>query len=106
MMAAPAQAAAVPVAVRPAATQSQKFRIMNPELAREAIASGAELIADYGSFQVFRANGGLARKLATDPNAEDLSAHDFITLRSGPLNTMSPEVQALRKSVALGSGKR
>jgi len=53
---------------------SQKFRIGEPELAQEAIANGADFIADYGSFQVFRANGELARKLAKDPNAEDLSA--------------------------------
>jgi PKD repeat protein len=87
-------------------TNGQKFRITNPELAREAIASGAELVADYGSFQIFRANGGLARKLATDPNAEDLSAQNLITLRAGLLDTASPKVQALRKSVAFASGKR
>jgi PKD repeat protein len=93
-------------ALRPASSHSQKFRIANPELAREAIANGAELIADYGSFQVFRADGELARKLAADPNAENLSGQDFITLHSGPLNTTSPEVQALRKSFAFASGKR
>jgi PKD repeat protein len=91
---------------RSSPTQGQKFRIANRELAREAIASGAEFVADYGSFQVFRADGELARKLATNPNAEDLLGQDIITLRSGPLNTTSPAVQALRKSVVLGSGKR
>src|SRR6266481_1391956 len=85
---------------------SQKFRISDPNLAREAIENGADLIADYGAFQVFRANGELARKLAKDPNAEDLSAQNVITLHAGHLNTTSPEVQALRKPVAIGSGKR
>src|SRR5207302_129459 len=33
-------------------------------------------------------------------------ADDVITLHAGPLNTGSPEVQALRKSVVFGSGKR
>jgi PKD repeat protein len=86
--------------------QVQKFRISDPELAREALANGAELIADYGAFQVFRANGELARKLARDPSAEDLSSQNVITLRAGHLNTTSPEVRALRKPVALGTGKR
>lgn len=84
----------------------QKFRINDPALAREAIANGAELIADYSSFQVFRANAELARKLASDSNAEDLSAQDIITLHAEHLNTASPQIQALRKPVALSSGKR
>jgi PKD repeat protein len=87
-------------------THGQKFRISDPNLAREAIANGADVIADYGAFQVFRANGELARKLAKDPNAEDLSAQNVITLHAGHLNTTSPEVQALRRPVAIGSGKR
>ena len=88
------------------AANGKKFRINNPDLAREAITNGAEPIADYGSFQIFHASGQFARKLARDPSAEDLSAHDVIALHTGPLNTTTPEVKALRKPVALGPGKR
>ena len=84
----------------------RKFRVSDPDLAREAIAKGAELIADYGAFQVFRANGELARKLASDRNAEDISDHDVITLHTGNLNTAATEIQALRKPVAVFPGKR
>jgi PKD repeat protein len=105
-MADAAQAAGRSAAAATSSTHGQKFRISEPELAREAIANGADLIADYGSFQLFRANGELARKLAKEPNAEDLSAQNVITLHAGHLNTTSSEVQTLRKPVALGSGKR
>jgi hypothetical protein len=87
-------------------THGQKFRISDPNLIREAIAGGADLIADYGAFQVFRAHGELARKLAKDPNVEDLSVQNLITLHAVHLNTSSPDVQAVRKPLATGPGKR
>jgi uncharacterized repeat protein (TIGR01451 family) len=106
VMAGAGQGAGRSATVATSSAGSYKFRISDPELANDAIANGAELIADYGAFQVFRASGELARKLATDSNAEDLSSQNFITLHAGHLNTTAPDVQALRKAVVVGSGKR
>ncbi len=102
---APGSAQPASVASFPSSAHGQKFRVNDPELARQSIASGAELVADYGSFQVFRANGQLAQKLSIDSSADEISSQDVIALHAGPLNTAVPQVQALRKSVALNPGK-
>src|ERR1051325_2649354 len=85
---------------------THKFRISDPELAREAIANGAELIEDYGSFQIFRADSQFARVLAANSKAEDLISDDIIALHAAHINTTTSEAQALRKPVALTPGKR
>src|ERR1043165_7954819 len=88
-----------------AGAHGQKFRVNDPGLAREAIVNGAELVSDYGSFQLFRANGELARKLAANPSAEDRSKDDVVLLHAAHLNTTSAEAKALRKPVDLFLGK-
>ena len=89
---------------RPSA--KQKLRVANPEVAATLASQGAELIADYGSFQLFRASSPVAAAVVAKPGVEDVTEQDTITLNAKPLDTAKPEVQALRTTVAPGSTKR
>jgi len=61
-----------------------------PELAREAIANGAELIADYGSFQIFRLMGNSPAYWPQIPMLKTSLSHNIIALHTARLNTATP----------------
>jgi hypothetical protein len=82
----------------------QKVRIGNVQLAQQAASQGGQLVADYGSFQLFRVNSALASNLAGRPGVELLSEEDQITLNTGALNTTTPSVTALRHPVDTTAG--
>jgi PKD repeat protein len=99
-------AAAVPDALHKPAPRRQKVRIHDPELAQQLSQQGGELIADYGSFQLFRLDDTLARTAFSLPGAEKADHQNIITLNARHLDTTTPEVKALRESVLPSSGKR
>src|SRR5215472_14130986 len=74
----------------------QKVRVHDPELARELSQQGAELIADYGSFQLFRVDDALARAAFSHPGAEMVDHQNIIALNARHLDTTTPEIKALR----------
>lgn len=84
----------------------QKIRIHDLQLARQAVAQGGQLLADYGSFQLLRVSPAVAGGLAGRPGVEDAREQDLIQLNTGGLNTTLPEVKALRQPVTTGQGKR
>src|SRR5215468_8402643 len=98
----------VPVAGSPAKISPgrQKVRIHDLELAQQLSRQGAELIADYGSFQLFRVDDALARTAFSHPGAEEADYQNIIALNARHLDTTTAEVEALRKSVLPSSGKR
>src|SRR5215813_10640752 len=84
----------------------QKVRVHDPEFAQQLLQQGAELIADYGSFQLFRVDEALAGTTFSDPRAENADHQNVIGLNARHLDTTTTEVKALRKSVLPSSGKR
>src|SRR5215475_6116998 len=84
----------------------QKVRIHDPELAHQLSRQGAELIADYGSFQLFRLDDTLARTAFSLPGAETADHQNIIALNARHLDTTTAEIKALRKSVLPSKGKR
>jgi PKD repeat protein len=89
-----------------ASLKTQKLRVSEPRVAEELISGGAELIADYGSFQVLRVDKAQAAVAQAKPEVESITRHNIIELNTGPLDTTTPAVQALRVPAALTSGKR
>src|SRR6516164_3309897 len=79
-----------------ASLKTQKLRVSEPRVAEELISGGAELIADYGSFQVLRVDQAQAAVAQAKPEVESITRHNIIELNTGPLDTTTPAVQALR----------
>src|SRR5262249_32368270 len=77
----------------------QKVRIHDPELAQQLSQQGGELIADYGSFQLFRLDDTLARTVLSLPGAEEADHQNIIALNARHLDTTTAEITPLRKSV-------
>src|SRR5262245_24336101 len=84
----------------------QKVRVQDPELAQQLSQQGAELIADYGNFQLFRLDDTLARTALSLPGAEKVDHQNIIALNARHLDTTTAEIKALRKSVLPSNGKR
>src|SRR5262249_15371097 len=84
----------------------QKVRVHDPGLAQQLSQQGAELIADYGSFQLFRLDDTLAGTALSLPGAEKADHQNIIALNARHLDTTPAEIKALRKSVLPSSGKQ
>jgi hypothetical protein len=67
---------------------------------------GAQLVADYGSFQILTAPPTLAATLADAGTVTAADELDVIELNAGPLRTTRPEVQALRQALPAFDGRR
>src|SRR6266404_3622195 len=79
-----------------APAKRQKLRVHDPALAQQLAQQGAELIADYGSFRLFRVDDALARDLASHPGAENANHQNVIALNARPLDTTTPGIAARR----------
>ena len=80
-----------------------KVRVNDPKLARELLARGGRLVADYGGFELVETDevppaAGSRAQLADHLN--------FILLNARPLDTRKPEIQALRQPAGAFAGKR
>jgi hypothetical protein len=83
-----------------------KLRISAPATAAQVAASGGALIGDYGNFKLFKVDDAVLAQFAGQPNVEDVSEQNVIALNTGALNTLSPEVMALRTALAARPGKQ
>ena len=83
-----------------------KLRVSDRSVASQLYSSDAALIADYGSFQLLRVNETVVAEYAGQPGVEDVTEQNVIALNTGPLDTFSPEVMALRTPLALRPGKQ
>jgi len=85
--------------------QTHKLRVNDPELAKELIAHGGKLVADYGGFQVIESAEIPSGRKATDHmQVEDRL--DVVELSTRAINTRSPEAKTLRRTVGAFAGKR
>ncbi|HSU52725.1 MAG TPA: hypothetical protein VLT36_01550, partial [Candidatus Dormibacteraeota bacterium] len=64
----------------------RKIRISSASVAADVSARGGKLIADYGTFQVFRLDASLANSL-DDKVVDSLADDDRILLNTGTLDT-------------------
>src|SRR5438445_491165 len=87
------------------AQENHKLRTGDPAVISDILQSGGDLIADYGSFQLFSVDEKTAARLSKAQKTENVSHHNKIELNAGPLDTTTEEVKALRISVAAGSAK-
>src|SRR5206468_7274828 len=78
--------------------------VNDPVQTESMLQRGAQLIADYGSFQILSTSSSQASLPA--PGVEDVSEQNFITLNAGPLDTSSEKAKALRRVIGSFNGKR
>jgi Subtilase family len=82
-----------------------KVQVDDPDTAREVVAEGGQLIADYGSYQLFEVPQ-LSDKVLKKHHAEVRDDYNKIKLNAGHLDTTSAEVKAQRKVLGKFQGKR
>lgn len=86
--------------------KKHKLRVADKETAAQITKEGGELIADYGSFQLFEADDAVAEEVKRRNGAQDADEQNRIALNTGVLDTSAPETQSLRRLAGAFSGKR
>src|SRR6266566_4445062 len=84
---------------------THKIQVNDPALARQILAQGGRLIADYGGYQLFEA-AAINPALEASGQAAMIDEYNFILLNAKHLDTTSPDIQALRTAVGNFQGKR
>src|ERR1017187_408984 len=90
-------------AARPAA--AHKVKVWDPSIAKLIVDDGGQLLADYGSFQVYEVANPRPEVLQSD-NAEIRDDNNAILLNAARIDTSTTLVKALHKPVGVFSGKR
>jgi hypothetical protein len=90
------------VAARPAA--AHKVKVWDPSTAKLIVEDGGQLLADYGSFQLYEVDH-LRPEVLQAGNAEVRDDSNGIYLNAGSIDTSTPAGKALRQSVGLFNGK-
>src|SRR5579883_2602999 len=83
---------------------SKKVQVSDPALARQIVAHGGKLIADYGGYQLYELPKDASR-LLENTRAQVHEEYDVIELHSQRLNTRTSEARALSKAVGNFTGK-
>lgn len=84
---------------------SHKVRVNDPEVARALAAEGGKVIGEYGAFTALEADDALL----TGANSNQVEISDdwnLIRLNAREVNTMAPEVKALRKAGGAFAGRQ
>jgi hypothetical protein len=87
-----------------AAAQTHKLRVQDPAVARALVAQGGKLVADYDSFQVIETDQTSLPGMS-DESVQVVDHFDSIELNGRHLGTRAREVQSLRTSLHIPSGK-
>ena len=87
-----------------ASAQTHKLRVNDPVLAKELIARGGKLVADYVGFQVVETmEVPSGPQMADHVQVEDRL--DMVELSTRAINTRTPEAKTLRRAAGSFSGK-
>jgi subtilisin-like proprotein convertase family protein len=92
-------------AVSPSFAQRHKIQASDPAVAKQILARGGHLVADYDSYQLYEVDQALP-ELDGRRGVENREQFNHIELNAGDIDTSKPEVAALRKIVGRFSGKR
>jgi hypothetical protein len=88
-----------------AEARTHKLRLNDPALATQLKAEGATMLVDYGAFQLWEI-ADTSVMLNASGRAELADELDRIELNTGALDTRTPEIVALRKTVAPFAGSK
>ncbi|MFH0907425.1 MAG: S8 family serine peptidase [bacterium] len=83
-----------------------KLRVEDREVAQRLIDGGAELVADYGSFQVLEVNREGKRRFSGRDRVEDRDEGNWILLNAGAIDTTDGATPAARTALRSFIGKR
>jgi hypothetical protein len=84
---------------------AHKFRVDDPQVARALLAQGNQLIADYGSFQIFQSTNP-ASASAGEEHVQLEDRLDRLQLVGASLDTSAPATRSLRPAVGGFEGRR
>ena len=82
-----------------------KVQVSDPAVAREIVAEGGRLRADYGHFQLYEVEQ-INPDLPGKSGAEIRDEYNRIELNAAPIDTTATTAKTLRKTVGAFSGKR
>ncbi len=88
-----------------AAAAPRKVRVQDSEVARELVARGGKVVADYGSFQLLETDATNVISTARPASFSEIKS-DTIEFHSKRIDTRSAEGQALRKRRSAFEGQR
>ncbi len=91
------------LAARPAA--AHKVKVSDPSIARLIVEDGGQLLADYGSFQLYEVDH-LRTEVLQAENVEVRDDSNGIFLNAASIDTSAAAVKALRQPVGMFTGKR
>lgn len=94
------------VAEPPQRPAGRKVRVSDPAISRQLQASGATLLADYGTFQLLDADPARVAGLIHAGGAEARDEEDLILLNSRTVDTRSDEGRKARGTLEPFSGRR
>jgi hypothetical protein len=89
----------------PSPLASHKIQVSDPALFGQIEAAGGRLVADYGGFRLYE-TGQIPLQLLANPRLEIRDNYNSIALNTGPLDTRTTGAKALRKPLAVFTGKR
>lgn len=81
-------------------TGKHKLRVTDPQIAGELKRLGAQMVADYGSFQVFSADERVVRAMRKTDAMSFSDEDNLILLNAGAMDTTKPEMQRQRRKSA------
>jgi hypothetical protein len=93
------------LAARTASGEHHKIRVHDPVSAAQLKAQGGQLIADYGSSQLYDLPQ-ISPELSTNSLVEFHDEYNVIMLNAAALDTRKAETKALRQAVGSFAGKR
>lgn len=82
-----------------------KLEVRDAGLGSQVQAAGGQLVADYGSFQLYEIES-FSASLANSPQMAVRDAYNSILLNAARLDTSQPVTQQLRKALGAFDGKR
>src|SRR5260221_7420163 len=88
-----------------ASEERHKIQVSDAALAAQIVAQGGDLVADYGSYQLYEAPQ-INPELVEHSRAEIRDEYNVVMLNAGHLDTRKAEVRALRKSAGNFTGRR
>src|SRR5436305_8568834 len=83
-----------------------KLKVSDGELARQIVARGASVVADYGSYQLFEADSATTAAFTPSDAVELSDEENLVMLNTGAIDTTKSEAQISRLPIGAFIGRR